>query len=149
MSDLNYLIRTYQRENAKLTADLKATNEQLEALQKLLNPCSQPADGLIEDAQAAQAQAGDGSPYGYVSEHTNGMAYFHTNIVEIYRDTALSITPVYAAPPAAQVNQQLLEALKSCEQCLTFIHGGEPLRADIPLQLARAAIAAAQEVGDE
>jgi hypothetical protein len=44
-----------------------------------------------------------------------------------------------------EVNQQLLVALKSCEQCLTFIHGGEPLRTDIPLQLARAAIAAAQQ----
>lgn len=40
MSDLNYLIRRNLRENAKLTVDLKAAREQLEAFKKLLNPCS-------------------------------------------------------------------------------------------------------------
>lgn len=61
-----------------------------------------------------------------------------------YDATVDKFVPDFTPPAAVPVNQQLLEALKSCEQCLTFIHGGEPLRTDISLQLARASIAAAQ-----
>ena len=48
-----------------------------------------------------------------------------------------------ASQPVVDVNQQLVDALRACEECLMFIHGGEPLRTDVPLKLARAALLSA------
>jgi hypothetical protein len=57
--------------------------------------------------------------------------------------------PLYASPqPVVDVNQQLVEALKACEECLMFIHGGEPLRTDLPLKLAKEALLSASKGGE-
>jgi translation initiation factor 2B subunit (eIF-2B alpha/beta/delta family) len=61
-----------------------------------------------------------------------------------------SLLEIEATPqPAVDVNQQLVEALKACEECLTFIHGGEPLRTDVPLKLARKALLSAGKGGEQ
>ena len=57
---------------------------------------------------------------------------------------------LYTTPqPVVDVNQQLVEALKACEECLMFIHGGEPLRTDVPLKLAREALLSASKGGEQ
>jgi hypothetical protein len=51
--------------------------------------------------------------------------------------------------PVVDVNQQLVDALRVCEECLMFIHGGEPLRTDVPLKLAREALLSAGKLSPQ
>jgi hypothetical protein len=76
--------------------------------------------------------------------------WFHGECVIHPLDPSLALPAgmaLYGAPQL--VNQQLVEALKACEECLTFIHGGEPLRTDVPLKLAREALLSAGKETDK
>lgn len=55
------------------------------------------------------------------------------------------IRNLYAAPPAAQINEQLLSVLRKAEDAMTWEIGGEPCGLEDSLVQVRAAIAAAKE----
>ena len=84
-------------------------------------------DDAIKILKAAQAQAS--KPIAAVHGWFHGECVIRALDPEVVLPAGMAL---YSQPQAQAVNQQLLEALKSCEQCLTFIHGGEPLRTDIP-----------------
>jgi hypothetical protein len=80
-----------------------------------------------------------------------GRIYLITDIPEVewYTDVWEGALLYTTPKTVVDVNQQLVEALRVCEECLMFIHGGEPLRTDVPLKLAREALLSAGKGGEQ
>jgi hypothetical protein len=94
--------------------------------------------------EAWQAALQSGEPVAWMSPNKQSLEFSRPDTV--YGSHTI---PLYAAPqPVVPVNQQLVEALKACEECLMFIHGGEPLRTDLPLKLAKEALLSAGKGGE-
>jgi hypothetical protein len=86
--------------------------------------------------EAWQAALQSGEPVAWMSPNKQSLEFSRPDTV--YGSHTI---PLYASPqPVVDVNQQLVDALRVCEECLMFIHGGEPLRTDVPLKLAREAL---------
>jgi hypothetical protein len=84
-------------------------------------------------------------PDGDQSSHVTADGEFASS----YAQMGWKVSPLYTTPqPVVDVNQQLVDALRVCEECLMFIHGGEPLRTDVPLKLAREALLSAGKGGE-
>jgi hypothetical protein len=59
-------------------------------------------DGIKDKVRRAIAELESQEPYGWVSQHTTKGMYewqFNKEIAGVYQDTAISILPVYTAPP--------------------------------------------------
>jgi hypothetical protein len=101
-----------------------------------------------EDAMFTQIEAKARATYRRHSFSAKGQIFTKADSYESHLVWA-AIDWAKANTTPQPVNQQLVEALKACEECLMFIHGGEPLRTDVPLRLAREALLSAGKGDDE
>jgi len=82
---------------------IEQMKQALEALEKIsMGGDPRWADDVIPALRQAIAELESQEPYGWVSQHTTKGMYewqFNKEIAGVYQDTAISILPVYTAPP--------------------------------------------------